>query len=1025
MVMGARSSRGWLAWVLSAGITFWASVAAAQPALSLSGSVFRAGPDFATDTMGDPWDFSNVGDLDPHPDTYANWTVGPQARAQGRSVFLSNGRFQGTTDITDQARVSLLFRGWNHVVNNGRTGAFDHLAIPTARYGKLAIKMRYTNPAPSPNRVIASWYQRMMGETDELNNAGMLLFGEPKNGWGLYIVDLQTGQWIGSDGSLQTSPLRSPFGGGTPAAWEGSPLARGFEFRPESLAGMNVPVEVDWVRLTTRDVRAGAAMMGFTFNGCSGSYALQVTDADNTLLTVARGTSSGSGSLTFNYGVLAPGSYTATLSCANGTSAGRAFTVNAPPIVTVINPDVTGGTDFASDTFGNPWDMADAGDVASLEGVTNAGIVIDAGLPALQATATSTGDPRVTLLNGNGLVNSGRFRMLTFTLTLDTPFGLDGSQGYGSVARVLWSPQMAATANTMTTSNDILVWPGRETYTIDLGDLSAANSGIETDCGVCPQTPWASRAVRFLRLDPHESTRNVTFRLAQVKLAAVDEVAQGQTFPLRFRFDDPDTSSSFVAEIYLDADRNPLSGLRFIGSLSNVRPGSDITYAMTAPSDLPAGRAYYVYVKVTETHAGGILDSHASYSGGALRVLAASSQPVVTVSSPAPGSSLNQSVTITGCAYDAASTAAINVDQINAFAIAGPGVTGPQAGTTQVLGFGAGFGTLAFPASCPGASGAFANAGFTLTGIDALGAGSWTLRVMARSTLSGLLNTLDVPVTISASPGVPQGFTASAAGNTVTVAFGAPSGGPVVGGYLVEGALNPTFSPMLFSVPVMNPGVYSGALGNGTYYFRIVTVSPSGQRIAATAGRMVVVGPPPPPPPGAPTLSGDALTNPVALRWSPGAGGAPTSYTVVAGTTPGGSELVVAGMGLATAITANAPVGTTVYVRVIASNAGGSAVSNELQIRLTGAGVPEAPVLAPASVSGNVVGLSWTPRGGAPTSYVVVARAPGSPAIIGSAPVSGTSVSVPAPRGTYIVSVVAMNAAGASPESNAVTFVVP
>jgi hypothetical protein len=1013
--------KSWKTWLLTGLLSFGTSIALAQaPSMSLSGSVFPAGPDFATDTQGDPWDFSNIADVDPHPNGQSGWTTTAQAHRQGRSIFLNGGRFQATTDTTDQARVSVLFRGWTDVINHGRTGFFNHMAIPTARYGKLAVKMRYTNLPPPPNRVIASWYHAAMGEPGEVNRAGMILFGEPSNGWGLYIVDLQTRQWMAADGSGQMSTLQSPFGGGTPAAWEAAALARGFEIRPQAVQGQNVPIEVDWMRLTVRDGQSGAAAFTVTYNNCDGSYALRISDAENVPFTVARGTSLRTGTFTFNYGVLAPGAYTATLTCANGESAAQSFTVNHPPVVTVIDPDITGGADFATDVLGNPWDMADAADVRRLEGVINSSFVTDAGLPALQATATSTGDPQVTLLDGGGVVNTGRYRRLTYTLTLDTDFGLDGSQGHGSLARVFWSHGAA-----ITLTNDILVWPGRESYTVDLATLSVANGGIETDCpGGCAATaPWASRAAHHVRFDPHESILGVRFRLAQVKLAAMDEVTQGQTFPVRYRFDDLDTSSTFDAEIYLDADLDPSSGLRLIGTVTGVRPGAEQTYALAPPADLPAPQVYYVYIRVIEKRAGAAFDSRGSYSSGPLHLLSASSQPVVTVSNPALNSSQSLPLTVNGCAYDAGSSAGIGVDQVNAAAV---GVTGPQAGFTLPLGLGSGgLGTLTFPVACPSASGAFANAGFTISGIDALSAGSWMLRILARSTLSGLFTTLEVPFTIGGQ-GVPQGFTATASGNTVTISFSAPSGGPAVGSYLVEGAANSTFSPLLFSVPISRPGTYSGTIGNGTYHLRVVSLSPTGARIAATAGRMVVVGPPPPAPPGPPTLTGQTSSNPVTFNWAPGPGGAPASYTLVAGTTPGGSDLVVVPMGLGTSISGNAPPGTTIYVRVTASNASGSATSNELQFRVPVPGIPDAPILSSASASGNVVTLSWTPAptGSAATSYVVRARLPGSSAIIASVPATGTTLSGPAPPGTYVLTVVAVNAAGVSPESNAITVTV-
>jgi hypothetical protein len=209
--------------------------------------------------------------------------------------------------------------------------------------------------------------------------------------------------------------------------------------------------------------------MIINYANCSGSYSLRVTDAEGVPFSVARGPSGGSGSIAFNYGVLAPGAYTASLSCNNGTSSAQAFTINAPPQVTVIDPDVTGGHDFATDVLGNPWDMADAGDVPVIGGITGPGLVNDAGLPALQGTGTSTGDPAVTLLNGGAaIINSRRYRHLTFTLTLDTTFGLDG--GRESEGKEHVGPQ-----HDLVERHDGLA--RRHIYTIDLSTPRSPTAG--------------------------------------------------------------------------------------------------------------------------------------------------------------------------------------------------------------------------------------------------------------------------------------------------------------------------------------------------------------------------------------------------------------------------------------------------------------------------------------------------------------------------------------------------------------------
>lgn len=1002
-----------------------AGAAQAQPSISLSGSVFAAGPDFATDVHNDAWDFSNVDDLSPFPDEQLGWTTSAQARSGGRGVFLNNGRFQATTDTSAGNKVSLLFRGGAGLVNNGRTGAFDHMAIPTSRYGKLAVKMRLTNPGPPPNQLMAIWYHRTYGGSDEANQSGLVLWGNPRNGWALYILDLPTLQYVTTDGSLQSGQLASPLGG-TPRPWHLQSLARGFELRAQGTAGYSVPVEIDWVRLTARD-GAGAATMNINYANCTSTYTLRITDAEGVPFNVARGAASGSGSIAFNYGVLAPGAYQASLSCNNGTSSSQAFTINAPPQVTVIDPDESGGADFATDVLGNPWDMADPADVPALNDVVNPGLVNDAGQPALQGTGTSSGDPQVTLLNGgSALINTRRYRHLTFTLTLDTPFGLDGNLGQGSLTRVLWGSQSGMDASTMTATNDLLIWPGRNTYTVDLSTLTAANQGLETECPFCPTLPWLNHSVRFFRLDPHEATIGVTFRLAGVKLAALDEVAAGGTFNVRYGFNDADTGSTYTAQFFLDGDRDPSGGLVQVGTQNNVQRGAALTFPFNTNGVAPG--EYFVYVRIVENR-GGLQEVRGAYSGGKLRVYSASSSlPRLTVSAPAAGASVPTPFTIRGCAYDEGNTSGINMDEVSVLAIAGPDVTGPQAGSTQVLGFGGSLGTRSFPTSCPSASGAFANSGFSFNGVYALSQGSWTLRVLARSTISGQFTVRDVPITVVTAAGAPSNFSASASGNTVTVSFGAPTSGPQVGGYIVEASQNSQFSPAAFQVFVPSPGTYSGAVASGTYYFRAVSLEPIGARIAPSPAVLVTVGPQPPSPPGPPTLSlAQAAANPVTLNWSPGAGGPPTNYTLYAGTSPGASNLAVAPMGGATSISATAPVGVTIYVRVVATNAGGAATSNEVSFTVAPPVVPGPPTLAPPSVSGSNVTLSWSPptSGTAPTGYTLLARMPGSAAIVAALPVTGTSVTLPAPPGTYVVSVVAGNGAGTSAESNAVTVVVP
>jgi hypothetical protein len=284
------------------------------------------------------------------------------------------------------------------------------------------------------------------------------------------------------------------------------------------------------------------------------------------------------------------------LSCTEGLSNAQTLIINAPPLVSVINPDAAGGQDFATTVLNNPWDMDTLADVV-VTGVEN--------VPAPQvsrntlvATATNGGDPQVTLFNGGtSLISTRRYRNVTFTLELDTPFGLDENAGDGSMARVFWGSQTSQAANSMTTTNDLLLWPGQNTYTVDLRTLTLANLGLEPDCVAsvgCPQIPWEQRSVRFFRIDPHESTKNVVFRLGRVSLTAPDEVDTGGSFNVQYQFTDDGGGSTYDATIWLE----DFSGAREqLGMIPGVSAGIVLNFNYNvAPAQLPGD--YRIYVEV-------------------------------------------------------------------------------------------------------------------------------------------------------------------------------------------------------------------------------------------------------------------------------------------------------------------------------------------------------------------------------------------------------------------------------------------
>ena len=108
------------------------------------------------------------------------------------------------------------------------------------------------------------------------------------------------------------------------------------------------------------------------------------------------------------------------------------------------------------------------------------------------------------------------------------------------------------------------------------------------------------------------------------------------------------------------------------------------------------------------------------------------------------------------------------------------------------------------------------------------------------------------------------------------------------------------------------------------------------------------------------------------------------SFTLVAGTSPGASNIGVFPMGLATTVTANAPEGVPIYVRVVATNAFASAASSQIDFMVGGAVAPIIPQQAVYRV--EITGIALQAGGVSSTfslpGHVVVAP-PFDPRAIG------------------------------------------
>lgn len=180
-------------------------------------------------------------------------------------------------------------------------------------------------------------------------------------------------------------------------------------------------------------------------------------------------------------------------------------------------------------------------------------------------------------------------------------------------------------------------------------------------------------------------------------------------------------------------------------------------------------------------------------------------------------------------------------------------------------------------------------------------------------------------------PGAPQNFASSVNGDVVTLTWSAPASGGAPTTYFVEASAIPN-GPIVASLAVAATSLTVPNVPTGTYYVYVRAQNASGLGPISAVITVVVTGGCPGPP-VAPRLIARSVAFLATLSWGSGGGCAPTSYTLLAGTGPGLSNVAQANMGGQLGLSATAPAGTY-YVRVVGANAWGSAVSEDLAVRL-------------------------------------------------------------------------------------------
>jgi hypothetical protein len=148
----------------------------------------------------------------------------------------------------------------------------------------------------------------------------------------------------------------------------------------------------------------------------------------------------------------------------------------------------------------------------------------------------------------------------------------------------------------------------------------------------------------------------------------------------------------------------------------------------------------------------------------------------------------------------------------------------------------------------------------------------------------------------------------------------------------VEAAAAPG-GPVIASLNTVGVSVTVPGVPFGVYYVRVRAINGSGQSGPSNEVVVSVGGAGCPAPPLTPVLIVRSVGLQATVSWTSGGGCAPSSWVLYAGSGPGLSDIAIVNMGGGLGLSTPAPAGTY-YVRVVGTNASGSAASEELIVRV-------------------------------------------------------------------------------------------
>ena len=406
----------------------------------------------------------------------------------------------------------------------------------------------------------------------------------------------------------------------------------------------------DWARLTVKDSDPSAALQSISWGGTTAT-SVDVLDAAGTAFRIATSTTSVP---TWNYGVLPPGTYTmrVTLSGGGGTLT-QPFTINAPPMIAMTDPNETGGADYATTVLNNAWDMDSAADVqiTNAENFTPVPPIFSGG----QLTATNTNNgPNVMLLyytNDSMPIDTTRYRYFTVRYQIDGAFDLGARVGRPRplVDRaVRWVQRHDEQAVHRLGRDEQL--HHRSRFAHDRPGRRAGNQRCAADLAVRPEVLLQLPPTRVL------GSADVPYRRDQAggDRRDVERRIHAQVGGQRCQRRKSD------GDAVLRHRHRPSNGKTMIAGGISMTAGQYFWNTGGVP-----GGDYWIYAEANDG-----TQAYGRYSTGRLRVLsgAAASNPAMALDTPSNGSSVLQPIGIGGWAIDRAAPSGTGIDAMHVYA---------------------------------------------------------------------------------------------------------------------------------------------------------------------------------------------------------------------------------------------------------------------------------------------------------------------------------------------------------------------